>query len=162
MAKKKNKIDANPNQLNIFDLIKKVSETEKSLVSKSGSFNIDIRLRHILSEALKDCHFSREQVAARMSELTGVEITKSQLDSWTAESKEQHRFPFVYAPAFCEVTGNVDVFREAVEMVGCYLLKGQDALYTELGRIEQMKKDIDKKERLIRQTLEQMGVKNGS
>ena len=44
-------------------------------------------------------------------------------------------------------------------MVGCYLLKGEDALLTELGRIEKQKEEIAKKERLIRQTLEQLGIK---
>jgi hypothetical protein len=39
---------------------------------------------------------SRYQVAAKMSELLDVDITKTMLDSWTAESKEQHRFPALF------------------------------------------------------------------
>ncbi len=149
----------NPGQLNLFDIIKKVSQEEKNLVSKAGSFNIDARIRLMLSDALKKCPLSREVVAGKMSELLGMEITKSQLDSWTAESKENHRFPFVYAAAFCEATGNVDIFRVTVEMIGCYLLKGEDALLTELGRIGKQKEEIAKKEKVIRQTLEQLGVR---
>ena len=149
----------NPGQLNLFDIIKKVSQEEKNLASKAGSFNIDARIRAMLSDALKKCPLSREVVAGKMSELLSVEITKSQLDSWTAESKENHRFPFAYSSAFCEATGNVDIFRTAVEMVGCYLLKGEDALLTELGRIGKQKEEIAKKERLIRQTLEQLGIR---
>ena len=60
-----------------------------------------------------------------MSELLSVEITKSQLDSWTAESKEKSPVSFAYSSAFARQPGNVDIFRTAVEMVGCYLLKGR-------------------------------------
>lgn len=163
MDKKKKRVSkANPNQLNLFDLIKKVSKAEKELVTTAGSFNIDIRLRHMISDALKACPLSRDMVAARMNELLGMEISKSQLNSWTAESRDQHRFPLVYAAAFCEATGNVNILRIVVEMTGCYLIQGEDALLTELGRIEKMKEEIAKKEKLVRQTLAELGVKNGS
>lgn len=157
----KRKIDReNSHQLNLFEVIQRLSREAKAEATKAGSFNIDARLRALLSDALKRCPVSREMVAARMSELIGVEITKSQLDSWSAESKENHRFPFVYAAAFCEAAGDVEILRLAAELSGCYLLKGEDALLTELGRIEKTKEDIAKRERLIRQTLEELGVKN--
>lgn len=150
-----------PGQLSLFDIVKRISQGEKNLASKAGSFNVDAQIRALLSDALKKCPLSREVVAGKMSELMGMEITKSQLDSWTAESKENHRFPFAYAPAFCEATGNTDIFRAAVEMIGCYLLKGEDALLTELGRIEKQKEEMAKKEKLIRQTLEQLHYGSG-
>lgn len=157
----KRKTDTEPaNQLNLFEIIQRLSRETKAEVSRGGSFNIDARVRALLSDALKRCPLSREVIAGKMSEFLGVEITKSQLDSWTAESKENHRFPFVYAAAFCEATGDVEILRIAAELVGCYLLKGEDALLTELGRIERTKEDLAKKERLIRQTLEDFGTKN--
>ena len=70
-----------PGQLNLFDIIKKISHEEKTLVSKAGSFNIEAQIRAMLSDALKKCPLSREVVAGKMSELVGVEITKSQLNS---------------------------------------------------------------------------------
>ncbi len=148
-----------PGQLNLWDVVKRVTQEERDLVTKAGSFNIDTKIRALLSDALKRCPLSREVVAGKMSELLGVEITKSQLDSWTAESKENHRFPYAYAPAFCEATGNAEIFRVAAEMVGCYLLRGEDALLTELGRIQKQKEEISKKEKLIRNTLEQLGIR---
>ncbi|MBI4652230.1 hypothetical protein HY745_13350 [Candidatus Desantisbacteria bacterium] len=147
------------NQLNLFDIIDRLSHEEKSTTTKAGTFNIDVRVRALLSDALKQCTYSREYIAARMSELTGIEITKSQLDSWTAESKEQHRFPFAYSAAFCDATGSLEILKLVVEMVGGYLLKGEDALYTELGRIKKNKKELAEKEKLINQTLEQFKLK---
>jgi hypothetical protein len=146
-----------PGQLSLFDLIKRVSQEENKLIKKSGSFNIDAQIRALLSEALKRCPLSREVVAAKMSELLGREISKSRLDSWTAESKENHRIPFDSAMAFCEVTGSMEIFQVATEILGCYLIKGKDALLTELGRIKQQKDEINKNERLIKMKLERMG-----
>lgn len=53
-----------------------------------GALAIGHALRHLISDLLKACPFTRFEIAARMSELTGQEITKHQLDSWTAESRE--------------------------------------------------------------------------
>lgn len=58
-----------------------------------GALNMSTEMRGLVSNILKDCPKSRFEVAARMSELTGVEITKYQLDSWTAESRDGWRFP---------------------------------------------------------------------
>ena len=72
-----------------------------------GSLNFAIELRGLLSQALKDCPHSRWQVAARMSELLGAEVTRYQLDAWTAESREPWRFPVEYLFAFevaCDTT----------------------------------------------------------
>lgn len=89
-----------------------------------------------------------------MSELVGTEITKSQLDSWTAESKEYHRFPAEYLPAFCAVTGYKKPLRMMARMIKCYLLEGKEALMSEIGQIDQAKKDLVRREKEIRSFLE--------
>lgn len=147
------------NQLSLFEIIRRLSKEAKTETTKAGAFNIDVRLRHLISDAIKNSPLSRDLIAGKMSELLGVEISKSQLDSWSAESKENHRFPFAYSAAFCEATANIEILLLVVEMTGCYLLKGEDALLTELGRIEKQKEEIAKKEKLIRQTLAELGVK---
>ena len=65
-----------------------------------ASMDYSQELRHMLSGALKECVDDRFTVAAKMSSLTGHEISKSTLDSWCAESREGWRFPLEYATAF--------------------------------------------------------------
>ncbi|NPV70315.1 MAG: hypothetical protein HPY55_06675 [Firmicutes bacterium] len=110
----------------------------------------------MLSQALKECPFSRYEAAARMSELVGAEITKAQLDSWTAESKEFHRFPAEYLPAFLKVTGSSEILRLMAELVSCYVLESEEALLAEIGRIDQTKRELTQKERAIREFLQHM------
>ena len=103
----------------------------------AGSFDIDRQFRAAISEALKRCPLSRWQVAARMSELIGQEITKSMLDSWTAESKEGHRFPAIFLPAFCEAAGCSEPLKLMGRLVGVFILPGPEALRAEIQRIEE-------------------------
>ncbi len=62
-------------------------------------------IRAELVQAIKACMLSRYQIAARLSELHGRDISKDMLDKYTAESGENYRFPAEMVPGFCLVTG---------------------------------------------------------
>lgn len=154
MSNGRRKIDQTPpNQLSFFDLVRAQQASRRP---DPGSFHVSQRLREMLTEGLKRCPFTRYEAAARMSELVGVEITKSQLDSWTAESKEGHRFPAEYLPAFCWVTGYTEPLRMMAELVQCYVVESEDALHAELGRIREQKSALAQRERAIRDFLRAM------
>lgn len=128
------------NQLSIFDYLKKVSEEANPL--RFGSLNIDGELRELISDILKRCAYSRYQVASRMSELAGEEITKAMLDSWTAESKESHRFPAKYIHIFCVATDNFEALILLCRKAGMFVMPGPEALRAEIRRLEE---DIERK-----------------
>lgn len=142
-------------QPSLFDLIRE-DEKNSSLNAAPASFNISCLLRNELSEGLKRCPLSRYEVAGRMSELLGVEVTKSQLDSWTAESKDLHRFPAEYLPAYCMVTGYKEPLRLMARLIKCYLLESEEALFAELGRIDKEKRDLVRKEKAVREFINTM------
>jgi hypothetical protein len=154
MSNTKKRID--PNQLNIFDLLLSspygpACPGGAPASQPAGSFDIDRQFRECISSVLKNCPLSRYQVAARMSELLGQEISKAMLDSWTAESKEGHRFPAVFLPAFCESAGQTDPIRMLGRLVGTFVLPGPEALRAEIRRIEEEinKKQSEKKKRML-------------
>lgn len=148
MAKSKKYLD---NQLSIFEFLEN-AQTEVARAGKSpGGMNVDVPFRERVSDALRNCPLSRYQVAARMSEMVGQDITKTMLDSWTAESKEQHRFPAVFLPAFCEAVGSTELLRMLGQVVGAFVLPGPEALRAEIQRIEEEinRKQADKRRRLV-------------
>lgn len=153
MAKLKKKID-NAGQLDFWELIKRVHETESQV--DAGSLNIDIQVRELVSLSLKQTRLSRYEVAGKMSELLGKEITKAMIDSWSAESKENHRFPLAYLPAFCKATGSRELVRFIADKCGGFYIESEEALLTELGRIEQQKKELHAKERTIKNIIERL------
>lgn len=116
-----------------------------------GSLDYATELRCVLSEALKLTPRSRHEVAARMSELTGQDISKSMLDAWTAESKSLWRFPFEYAAAFenaCETTCLQELLGRKR---GSRILVGEDALVAEMGRIQKAKDELAHRERALKE-----------
>jgi len=145
MTKKQTKAD---NQASLFDLLKTYQE---NIERPAGSFDLDRQFREAISQALKDCPLSRYQVAARMSELLGHEITKSMLDSWTSEAKEEHRFPAIFLPAFCEAVGCSEPLKIMGKLVGVFILPGPEALRAEIQRIEEEinRKQAEKRKRIV-------------
>jgi hypothetical protein len=127
---------------------------EEELLSKEIEVNYDLgaQLRRWLSTAIKASPLSRFMVAAKMSELLGKEISKFQLDSWTAESKEGYHLPAEYLPAACAVLEDMTGLRILAAPLGVKVLENKDLLWLELGkamRIEKQahlrKKQLEKK-----------------
>lgn len=111
-------------------------------------------LSHAVTEAMKRGVIrSRYDLAARMSELTGEEITKAMVDSWTAESKEHHRFPLEFTPAF-EVACDCHALQQLLcAKRGTGLVIGEEKLLVELGRAEVEKIKVNEKGRALKARL---------
>lgn len=124
--------------------------------SNEGSLNVREQLRVAINEALKGCPLSRWEVAGSMSHLLGVEISKYMIDAWTAESKDGHRFPAEYLPAFCEVTGDRRPLSILATAAGLFALPGPDALRSEIQRLDEEAKRISREKRKRLQFLQEM------
>lgn len=158
------------NQQNIFEWIKKAEELSRQTVNPpQGSLDIDTELRSALTEDLKHAkdqtgrELSRYEVAARMSELTGVEITKSMLDNYTAKTHENHRFPCQFLPSFIIATGGQRrTFEVLSRHSGLFALPGLEALRAEIQQFyEQRKKinsEIEKRELFLKEIQKTGGV----
>ena len=142
------KIKENRLQLSIFEWIKKTSQGNGTI--PAGSLDFDAEFRIAVSEDIKVCPSSRYQICARMSELMGQEISESMLYSWTAESKEKHRFPCLFLPAFVIATGERRAFEVLSRKSGLFALPGPEALRAEIQKInEDIKAKRDEKAKRI-------------
>lgn len=121
-----------------------------------GALDVGLQVRHLISDLLKDCPRNRFEIAARMSELLGHDITKHQLDSWTAESREGWRFPLEYLPAFevaCETTA---ITAWIADLRGGQVLMGKEVLNAEIGKLERLKEDAARKIKQLKQAMGEM------
>jgi len=98
------------------------------------NLNDENLLRQILSDAIKGCAKSRDQIAEEMSLLLLTRLTRRALDLYTAESAEQNRFPMQYARAFCKVTGDITLLRALPELAGLKVIGEDEQTLMELGR----------------------------
>jgi hypothetical protein len=153
MAKYRQRIDQDPRQLNLFDYIREMNRSQNP--TSEGGLNIKDRLRRALNDALKQSLLSRHQVAGEMSHLLGVEVTKTTIDSWTAESKDGHRIPAEYIPAFCKATDNYAALAILEEASGRFSMPGPEALRAEiqrsLERIRSEKTELRKMELFLKE-----------
>lgn len=119
-----------------------------------GALDVGLPVRHMLSEMLKASALSRFEIAARMSELLGHEVSKHQLDAWTAESREGWRFPLEYLPALEVALETHQITTWLADLRGCKVLVGKEALDAEIGKLERLKEDAARR---IRQLKHAMG-----
>lgn len=119
-----------------------------------GALNFGLVLRNLLSELLKQSEKSRVEIAICMSELTGETITKHQLDSWTAESREGWRFPLEYMPAIEVALETHAIGAWLADIRGGKLLVGREAIDAEIGRLERLKETVSKRLRELKQESE--------
>lgn len=110
-----------------------------------GSMDYGLAVRRLMSDAIKASPYNTAQIATRMSELTGQNITEHQLHAWTAPSREAWRAPIEFIPAF-EVAAETTVFAAWLASVrGGRLLIGRETLNAELGRLERLRDEAAKK-----------------
>lgn len=137
MAKNRQSLAESSNQLSLFDLLSKEAD-ERRDEPGTGSANVRDRLKEALSVALKTAlPKSRWNIAGEMSHLLGHEITKFQIDSWVCESKEGHRIPAEYIPAFVKATGCLVPLQVLSDSCKVFVLAGPEALRAELRRDEE-------------------------
>lgn len=118
-----------------------------------GALEVGLAVRHLLSDVLKASPLSRFEVAARMSELLGHEVSKHQLDAWTAESREGWRFPLEYLPALEVALETHAMTGWLAELRGCTVLVGREALDAKIGKLERMRDEAAKQIRQLKQVM---------
>ena len=99
-----------------------------------GSLNDDLMVREIVTDAIKRSNKSREQIAEDMSRLLAIPVTARMISSFTAESKELHRWPGAWDRAFCAAVGDDTSLKCRVEAAGYKLISGEEIQLLELGR----------------------------
>lgn len=154
MSKRGKRLDER--QLSLFDVLQQIQDQGKE-ESSEGELNVAEKLRMALVSAIKNCPLSRHQIAGEMSHLLGHEISKTTIDTWTAESKDQHRIPAEYLPAFCRVTGERRPISILAEVGGMFAMPGPEALRAEIQKYDEQERKARAEKRKRMRFLDEMG-----
>lgn len=153
MAKRKRSAAAVPeNQMRLFDLLEGHIQ-EAPGEPAPGSFDMSAAVRQGISESIRRSGMKRWEIAGQMSELLGHEITESMLNAWSAESREDRRFPTEYLAAFCHVTGDRELLKQIARRLQCWLYESEEAVMAELGRINWQRQQLSTRERQVKRYL---------
>ena len=154
MAKSAKRIDKGiANQDSLFAMLDEITEDKQLL---PGSLNFNAQIRGLITEILKGIPLKRWEIAGRMSDLVGIQITEHHLNAWSAGSKEGYRFPLEYLPAWCEVTGDYRLAEMISKGCKCYLVKSEEVLLLEIAKLQEEKKRLSDTEKAIQERLDQL------
>lgn len=139
----------------------------------AGSLDITQVVRDCFTDTLATAKaegYDRFDVAAKVSRLTGREISKHMLDRYSAPSAEDHRFPLEALPALVQATGDFRLLELVAQKCGCKILRGEEAVLAEIGalmlqdrttkaRLDHIKKAVPDSvmDRLVSEVLKRMG-----
>lgn len=118
-----------------------------------GAWRFRAEIAHVMGDAIKACPKDRYQIAADMSRLMGREVSLDTLNKYTSEAAEDHIPNFETAIAFDAATEQLALVSLFAAKLGCRVLPGKEALFAELGRLEQLKGDIARQEKAIKRVL---------
>lgn len=151
MAKAKRKIDViAENQLNLFEMINEINPKKFAREDyQKETKPLGIRLKEAISEAIKNSGLKRYEIAGKMAEFLGFEITESMLNAYTAESKEGYRMPAEYFPIFCKLTKDYTILEILVSSSGGRMVKSDEIYLLELGKLSQAEKAIQRKKKQL-------------
>jgi hypothetical protein len=128
-------------------------EQNFSINPEKGSLNDDALVREAITVSIKRCQLSREQIADRMSYLLGVNVTARMIASFTAKSKELHRWPGAWDRAFCRAVNDDALLQCRAEAAGYKLIRGEEIQLFELGRQYLRRKRADEQTEMLERQL---------
>lgn len=118
-----------------------------------GQGNYSVQVSEIVSAMLKGSGLERDEVAARMSDLSGDPISTAMLNAWSSQARTDHNLPFYRAALIEEVCTSHLLTDWLVGVRGGHVAYGRDALNAELGRLERQRDEAARKARELKRLL---------
>lgn len=114
------------------------ADRSKLLSGQGDDADIDLRFRMTATQAIKESSISRAQIAAAMTDSMygdggDQEVTVSQLNTWTAPSRSDRRFPVSHLPALVQATGAIWLLDLIARACDCVVVKADEAWLLELA-----------------------------
>ncbi|HHN1485799.1 TPA: hypothetical protein ACRNDU_005073 [Pseudomonas aeruginosa] len=118
-----------------------------------GECNYAAQVSELVSEILKACDLDRYEVAARMSRLSGDDVSKNMLDAWSSPARADHNLSFYRAALLEDVCASHLLTNWLVDVRGGRVAYGRDALLAELGRLERTREEAGRQARELKRIL---------
>lgn len=109
-----------------------------------GTMDYRVTVAHLVGDMLRGAQGDRFDVAAKMSRLTGKDVSKNMLDAYASDAREDHNLPFYLGPALEVVCESHVLGAWFSEVRGGRLLVGREALNAELGKLERARDEAAK------------------
>ena len=103
-------------------------ETPREL---GGALDFNGRISSAMARAIEEARergLDRFDIARRMSDVLGTEVTKGMIDAYTSQARETHTISLVRFVAFARATGCMWLWNVVLADEGLTILQGEEAL----------------------------------
>lgn len=130
-----------------------IFEIPQPVTAMPGHGNYSVQVSELVSDLLKSTDLDRYEVAARMSRLSGDDVSKNILDAWSSPARLDHNLPLYRAALLEEVCASHLLTDWLVRLRGGRVAYGREALDAELGRLERLAADASRKARELKRLM---------
>ncbi|ALG60879.1 hypothetical protein [Citromicrobium sp. JL477] len=106
----------------------------------------------VVGTILASTPMSREEMAARMTELLGEPISRAMLDAYASPARTEHKVPMSRFFALVLATKRHDLFDPLVRKIGAGLLVGDEIKTARLGQLDRIIQNAREEKRKLAQT----------
>lgn len=130
-----------------------IFEVPQPVLAVPGCGNYAVQVSELVSEMLKGSELDRYEIAARMSRLSGDDVSKHMLDAWASPARADHNLPLYRAALLEEVCASHVLTDWQVSLRGGRVAYGREALDAELGRLERVASDASRRARELKRLM---------
>ncbi len=110
-------------------------------------------IRGVLIQAIKRSGKSRAAIAEEMEFLLARPVTEKMLNAFTAESRDDRRWPAEFDRAFCRATGDDTLLACRARLAGLHVITEEERLLMELGRQYLMRNQAEEQIAILQRRL---------
>ncbi len=121
-----------------------------------ASMDYNREVAHLVAKVVKEAGCDRFEIAARMSRLTGRDVSKHMIDAWAAESRDHHNIPFYLVPVLEAACETHALSAWLADKRGGRLMVGKEVLAAELGKLERIKDEATQKIKELKRLMGEM------
>ncbi|TWC35089.1 hypothetical protein FBY03_111137 [Pseudomonas sp. SJZ079] len=130
-----------------------IFEVPQPVLAVPGCGNYAVQVSELVGEMLKGSELDRYEIAARMSRLSGDDVSKHMLDAWASPARADHNLPLYRAALLEEVCASHVLTDWQVNLRGGRVAYGREALDAELGRLERVASDASRRARELKRLM---------
>lgn len=108
------------------------------------------QIARAVAATLTECALDREDIAARMTEYLGEDVSRAMLDAYASQAKEAHSISFVRLIALVEVTGDARPLQLAAEQAGRAVVEAKYVHAIRAEMIREKREALDREEKAAR------------
>lgn len=128
-------------------------DTARPSTAPGALAGLNTQIAHLLSAVIRDSGVDRFEIAARMSRLLGEEVSKTMIDAYSAESRDDQNIPAYRLLAFILATEAFAELDQLLARLGCRLLVGPQTKLAAIAKLEVQRSVLDKQIKAMRSAM---------